>query len=46
MMDVLNLDDEFKPFKDTILYDSFIFSGGEVHIKLKKRVGRSCTCFK
>lgn len=35
-MDVLNLDDEFKPFKDTILYDSFIFSGGEVHIKLKK----------
>lgn len=27
MMDVLNLDDEFKPFKDTILYDSFIFSG-------------------
>lgn len=35
-MDVLNLDNEFNPFKETISYDSFIFSGGEVHIKLKK----------
>ena len=37
-MKYLNLDTEFAPFGKSIDFESFVFKGGEPHIKILERV--------